>query len=90
MDLVRNRLNAVPGVDMIEPEGTFLLWLDFRQLEFGPDDLMAFLREKAKWAITRGHAFGKEGTGFARVNIACPRSRLARALDQLSNSIAHL
>jgi cystathionine beta-lyase len=89
IDLVRERLNAIRGVHMIEPEGTFLLWLDFRELGFSPNDLMAFLRDKAKWAVTRGHAFGQEGAGFVRVNVACTRSRLASALDQLSYAFAH-
>ena len=72
---------------MVEPEGTFLLWLDLRQLGLAPDDLTAFLRKQARWAVTRGPAFGEEGVGFARVNIACPRARLANALDRLEEAI---
>ena len=86
--LVRERLARLPGVDLIEPEGTFLLWLDFRGLGLAPDDLTAFLRTKAKWAVTRGPAFGDEGIGFARLNIACTRARLAAALDQLEVALA--
>ena len=88
VDLVRSRLKDVPGVELIEPEGTFLLWLDFRALDLRPDDLTAFLREKAKWAVTRGHAFGAEGAGFARLNIACTRSKLRAALDRLAEAVA--
>ncbi len=82
--LVRRRLAGLEGVTLIEPEGTFLLWLDFRELNLEPDELTAFLRQKAGWAVTRGPAFGTQGTGFARLNIACPRARLAKALDQLA------
>ncbi len=82
--LVRRRLAGLDGVSLIEPEGTFLLWLDFRALDLSPEALTAFLRQKAGWAVTRGPAFGPQGTGFARLNIACPRARLARALDQLA------
>ena len=85
--LVRARLAGMSGVELIEPEGTFLLWLDFRGLGLAPDDLMAFLRNKAKWAVTRGPAFGDEGIGFARLNIACTRARLAAALDQLDRAL---
>ena len=85
--LVRDRLDNIAGVDLIEPEGTFLLWLDFRELGFQPDDLVAFLRNRAKWAVTRGQAFGKEGAGFARVNIACTQSKLEAALDQLAHAV---
>ena len=87
VDLVRQRLKSLPGVDMIEPEGTFLLWLDFRALGLDPDALRAFLRNKAKWAVTMGPAFGAGGEGFARVNIACTRARLKAALDQLETAV---
>ena len=84
--LVRDRLATIPAVDLIEPEGTFLVWLDFRRLGLAPDDLTAFLRQKAHWAITRGISFGSQGAGFGRLNIACPRARLRSALDHLHNA----
>lgn len=86
--LLRARLALIPEVGLIEPEGTFLVWLDFRKLGLAPDDLTAFLREQAGWAITRGIAFGPEGAGFGRLNIACPRARLDRALDTLTAAVA--
>ncbi len=87
VELVRDRLQDVPTVELIEPDGTFLLWLDFRKLGLPPDDLTAFLRGKAKWAVTRGQAFGIEGAGFARLNIACTRAKLDAALTQLRNAV---
>ena len=87
LDLVRRRLADTPGVSLIEPEGTFLLWIDFRGLGFEADDLTAFLRRDAGWAITRGIAFGPQGRGFGRLNIACPRPRLTRALEQLEAAV---
>lgn len=83
LDLVRRRFADIPRITLIEPEGTFLLWVDFRGLSLEADDLTAFLRREAGWAITRGIAFGQQGAGFGRLNIACPRARLERALDQL-------
>lgn len=88
LDLVRARLRAVPHVGLIEPEGTFLLWLDFRKLGLGPDELTRFLRQKAGWAITRGIAFGAEGAGFGRLNIACRRARLSDAMDALADAVS--
>ena len=88
LDLVRSRLSELPEIVLIEPDGTFLIWLDFRRLMFEPDELTAFLRKKAGWAITRGTAFGPQGAGFGRLNIACPRARLSTALDQLANAVA--
>ncbi len=73
---------------MIEPEGTFLVWLDFRPLGLTPDNLTVFLRQQAGWAVTRGQSFGVQGRGFARLNIACPRARLETALQRLSKAVA--
>ena len=87
VDLTRARLAEIPGADLIEPEGTFLLWVDFRKLGLAPKDLTVFLRQKAGWAVTRGEAFGTEGAGFARLNIACPRAKLATALDRLAAAV---
>jgi len=86
--LLRSRLAAVPQVTLIEPEGTFLVWLDFRGLDLSPDGLTVFLRKQAGWAVTRGQAFGLEGHGFARLNIACTRANLTTALDRLLNAVA--
>lgn len=90
VNLVRARLGVIRGVDLIEPEGTFLLWLDFRKLGLSPDDLTRFLREQAGWAITRGVAFGSTGAGFGRLNIACRRSQLDVAFDRLQRSIEYI
>ncbi len=87
LNLVRNYIAEEPMVGLIEPEGTFLLWLDFRALELTPDRLTLFLREEAGWAVTRGQSFGREGEGFAGLNIAGPRARLEDALQRLSNAI---
>ena len=88
LSLVRARLSDIPEVSLVEPEGTFLLWLDFRNLGLQPDELTQFLRREAGWAITRGIAFGDSGTGFGRLNIACPRARLEKALDRLVQALS--
>lgn len=87
VELVRERLKDIPGAELVEPEGSFLVWLDFRGLGLQPDDLTAFLRSRAKWAVTRGQAFGVEGSGFARLNIACTRAKLGLALERLNLAI---
>jgi cystathionine beta-lyase len=90
LSLVRECLAELPEVMLIEPEGTFLVWLDFRALEMSPEDLTAFLRGKAGWAVTRGPAFGEQGIGFARLNIACTRARLSVGLDRLKRAITSM
>ena len=88
LSLVRARLSDIPEASLIEPEGTFLIWLDFRQLGLSPSELTEFLRCEVGWAITGGIAFGDSGAGFGRLNIACPRARLERALDRLVQAIS--
>ena len=88
--MVRDSLSNIPGIELVEPEGTFLLWINFNGLGLGLDELYAFLRNEAKWSITRGHSFGKEGNGFARVNIACTRATLETALGNLELAVGSL
>jgi cystathionine beta-lyase len=90
VELVRAALGNIPGIELVEPEGTFLLWVNFNGLGLGRDELYAFLRKEAKWSVTRGHSFGKEGNGFARVNIACTRAKLETALGNLELAVGSL
>ncbi len=82
-----DRLTRMPGVELIQPDGTFLMWMDFRGLGMEPAELTAFLRQKSGWGVTRGTVFGEEGRGFARVSIACRRAELDKALNQLEAAL---
>ncbi|MCP4984430.1 MAG: pyridoxal phosphate-dependent aminotransferase [Gammaproteobacteria bacterium] len=90
VEMVRGTLCDIPGIELVEPEGTFLLWVNFNGLGLGQDELYAFLKKQAKWSVTRGHSFGKEGNGFARVNIACTRKKLETALGSLELAVGRL
>ena len=87
LELLRDRLEQIPGIRLVEPDATFLVWLDFRELGLEPDDLHQFLRERAHLVLTRGTSFGAEGAGFMRLNIACRRVRLAEALSEFSHAL---
>ncbi len=76
----------LPLVNVIEPEGTYLVWLDFRKLGYDTNELSKILLEKAKVALFEGYIFGKGGKGFERINIACPRSILEEALNRISKA----
>lgn len=78
------------GVSLIEPEGTFLAWLDFRGLGMDPKALEKFLALEAQVALAPGYWFGREGAGFARMTIGCPRQTIQRALVSLSTAIETL
>jgi cystathionine beta-lyase len=76
----------LPEVSVIEPEGTYLIWLDFRKFNLSPKDLQAKLID-AKVALDPGHIFGAGGEGFERINIACPRATLKEALDRIVKAL---
>ena len=88
VDLVAQRVGQMKHAELVVPEGTFLSWIDFRALELDDQDLTRFLRHEAGWGVTRGEAFGDQGRGFARVNLACRRAVLEQALDSLEQALA--
>jgi cystathionine beta-lyase len=91
IDELRSTLLAhMPQVKLIEPDGTFLVWLDFRELGLDARQLERFFTNDARIAVNPGHWFGREGAGFARINIACPRSVLRQAFGQLDKAIKNL
>lgn len=74
-------------LSLIEPEGTYLLWVDFRKLGLSEKQREDFIVNKAKLWIDSGAMFGVDGEGFERFNIACPRSYLKQALDSLKKAV---
>jgi cystathionine beta-lyase len=80
----------IPKLGIIEPEGTYLVWLDCRRLGMDNPSLRAFFREKAKVGFDDGYIFGPAGAGFERVNIACPRSILEEALKRIERAVNNL
>ena len=77
--LVKFIYESMPGVKMSIPEGTYLAWLDCRELANIGDPHKFFLNE-AKVALNDGREFGKAGEGFLRMNFGCPESMLIEAL----------
>ncbi len=73
----------LPELTLISPEGTYLLWIDFRRLNKSKEELTTLIEQKARLWLNAGHMFGECGTGFYRVNVACPRSVLVEALERL-------
>jgi cystathionine beta-lyase len=74
----------IPGVRTVRHEGTYLMWLDFRESGFAShSELMRWLAGEAGLGLSSGADFGREGIGFARMNIATNRETLERALGQL-------
>ncbi|ADL53154.1 MalY/PatB family protein [Clostridium cellulovorans] len=88
LDFLRRFLNEkLPKVKLIEPQGTYLVWLDFNDLGFNEKELNDLIITKAKLWLDAGTMFDDDATGFQRINIACPRSILEKALLNLEISI---
>lgn len=80
----------IPQIKVIQPEGTYLVWLDCRELGFSVKELDEFMLLNARVAMNEGLIFGMEGEGFMRLNIACPRSMLKNALGGIEKAISSL
>jgi len=77
----------IPRIKVIEPQATYLVWLDCSELKMQPDDLKQFMIEKAGLGLNDGRMFGAEGKGFHRINIGCPRQVLQTALQKLQIAV---
>ena len=87
IDFVRSFLaKELPKVRLIEPEGTFLLWLDFSALGFSDSEIDDIIVNKAKVWLDRGTMFGPEGEYFQRINVATPRPVLEEALNRIAKA----
>jgi cystathionine beta-lyase len=78
----------IPQIGLIEPEGTYLVWLDCRGLGLPPRELDDFIVHTAGLWLDDGPMLGVGGEGFQRVNIACPRTILREALERLKKAVA--
>ena len=85
LEFLRNFTQSqLPKVSIIEPEGTYLVWLDFRAYSLDHKALEKKLLEEAKVALDQGYTFGSGGEGFVRINIACPLSILEDGLTRIA------
>ena len=80
----------MPQIQLVEPEGTYLPWVNFSQLGLTVPELERFIIERAKLWLDGGTVFGAGGAGFQRFNIAVPRTTLQQALSQLENAVRQI
>ena len=77
----------LPKIKMTDLEGTYLVWLDFRELGLTNEQLEDLIIKKAGLWLDSGAIFGESGLGFQRINVACPRSILKEALKRIENAV---
>lgn len=82
--------DKIPRIKVIPPQGTYLIWLDCRGLGLDNQALKRFMCQEARVGLEDGYVFGEAGSGFQRMNIACPRSLLAEALQRIEKAVNRL
>lgn len=82
--------NNLPEVNVMKPEATYLVWMDFRAFGMNDKQLNKFLVEKAKVGLNNGGRFGRNGDGFMRINIGCPRSVVEEALTRIHKAFREI
>ncbi len=88
LNFVRTFLTQhLPQIKLVEPQGTYLVWLDCSGLGLSDEQLEDLVVNKARLWLDAGTMFGDGGSGFERINIACPRKTLEQALTQLEQAI---
>ena len=88
IDFIRNYTEEnLPGVSVTEHEGTYLVWVDFRKTGLDPEELEDLIINKCRLWLDSGKIFGKCGSGFQRINAACPRVVLNTALERIKTEL---
>lgn len=86
-ELVRVFLERnLPKIKLVEPEGTYLLWLDCRAMNLSDEQLKQFFAQDARVGLSPGVLFGAEGSGFMRMNIGAPRAVISEALERIARA----
>ena len=80
----------IPSLQVYPLESTYLAWIDCRKLNMTADELETFFLTKAHVALNQGKAFGPGGEGFVRMNVACSRSLLEKAIKQIEEAVQSL
>ena len=92
LDYVQGNVNYVsdflsghlPKVKFFKPQATYMMWLDFNGLGFTEEELWHKMTQEAALGLNRGKDFGQEGSGFFRINLACPRATVEKAMERLA------
>lgn len=77
----------LPDIALIEPDGTYLVWLDLRKLGLTEQQQRQLIVQDAKLWLDTGTLFGQGGEGFERINIACPRTTIEQAMQRLEHAV---
>lgn len=91
LEYIRSNINYVkeeigsqlPLLEVIDPDGTYLVWIDCRKLGLSDAELKKRILKKGKLALNFGKAYGPGGEGFVRMNVACPKETVIEGVKRL-------
>jgi cysteine-S-conjugate beta-lyase len=89
MDYVITELEeALPGIKINKPHGTYLLWIDYRDTGLSEKDMMDKLLTIGRIALEPGSKYGESGVGFLRMNVACPFSTVKDGVQRIITALS--
>ena len=74
----------LPKVKFFKPQATYMMWLDFNGYGLSEAELWRMMTQEAQLGFNRGSDFGQDGSGYFRINLACPRATVEEAMRKLS------
>ena len=87
MRYVQEQLNALPGIDVKIPAGTYLMWIDYRKTNLTEKEMMDRLLHIGKLALEPGTKYGEAGQGFLRINVGCPFSVVQDGVERFKRAL---
>ncbi|WP_042475989.1 MalY/PatB family protein [Bacillus ndiopicus] len=89
MDYVMSELNELEGISVAKPEGTYLMWIDYRGTGLSEKEMMDRLLTIGKLALEPGTKYGEAGRGFLRINVACPFTTIEDGVARFKKALAN-
>jgi cystathionine beta-lyase len=91
VEFVKNYCSKmIPEIIPVQPEATYMIWLDCRKLGMSGKDLQNFFVTKAGVGMNEGSTFGPGGEGFMRMNLGATHQTVMRAMEQIEKAIASI
>ncbi|WP_332648963.1 MalY/PatB family protein [Lysinibacillus sp. 54212] len=87
MDYVIRELTSLQGITIIKPQGTYLLWIDYRETGLEEKEIMDKLLRIGKLALEPGSKYGEAGQGFLRMNVACPFDTVKEGVERFKKAL---
>ena len=87
MDYCLEQLNAIPGIKVKKPAGTYLMWIDYRNTHLSEEEIMNRLLHIGKVALEPGTKYGEAGRGFLRLNAASPIALIQEGIERIQKAL---